>query len=226
MAAGGEAQRPWQQKVDEALRPLSAATTRLVGCFRATPARAVWGRHNPVARLLKHKGVRCVLGTLYVDALQPVFRYLYGIEHGAWVREVSSCYYVSHALLFPSLSRLGGIGKHTQTSQPAASAPTVYIVPLHAKTCFKTTPITTETTTPCDKTEPAHPGTNCMPNPFSLPGHETCRTPRTCTTLPPMSPVTCPRGCLSIRNNLSVNFSPPSPLHRPTTPPPCRSRRD
>jgi hypothetical protein len=174
MAAGGEAQRPWQQKVDEALRPLSAATTRLVGCFRATPARAVWGRRNPVARLLKHKGGRCVLGTLYVDALQPVFRYLYGIEG------VSSCYHV-HALLFPSLSHLGGIGKRTQTSPTVY---TVYTVPLHAKTCSKTTPITTETITPCDKTEPAHPGTNCMPNPSSLPGHETSRTPRTCTTSP------------------------------------------
>jgi hypothetical protein len=222
MAAGGEAQRPWQQKVDEALRPLSAATTRLVGCFRATPARAVWGRRNPVARLLKHKGVRCVLGTLYVDAmLQPVFRYLYGIEG------LSSCYHV-YALLFPSLSRFGGIGKRTQTSQPTgtASAPTVYTVPLHAKTCSQTTPITTETTTPCDKTNSAHPGTNCTPNPSSLPGHETCRPLARARPLPPMSPVTCPRGCLSIRNNLSVNFSPPSPLHRPTTPPPCRSRRD
>jgi hypothetical protein len=103
---------------------------------------------------------------------------------------------------------------------------TLYTVPLHAKTCSKTTPITTETTTPCDKTNPAHSGTNRMPNPSSLPGHETRRPLARARPLPSMSSVTCPRGCLSIRNNLSVNFSPPSPLHRPTTPPPCRSRRD
>jgi hypothetical protein len=164
--------------------------------------------------------------------LQPVFRYLYGIEHGAWARGASSCYCVLSALLFPSLSRLGGIGKRkrTQTSQPTgtASASTVYTVHCASacKDMLQNNP---------NHHRNHHTMRQDKPRSFRYQPHAQFILPsrsrdppssRTCTTLPPMSPVTCPRGCLSIRNNLSVNFSPPSPLHRPTTPPPCRSRRD
>jgi hypothetical protein len=137
MAAGGEAQRPWQQKVDEALRPLSAATTRLVGCFRATPARAVWGRNwrNPVARLPKHKGVSDVhllLCTGHVDAgaaasVQASMIYgAWSMEHGAWIMGHGSIELL-HSLLFPCLSRLDGIGKRTKTNQPTYCLSTLYL---------------------------------------------------------------------------------------------------